>query len=501
MGGAFSCESQAVYQTKKTLSELIPLMMPTFYSEKEVTAEEHERATVTWNLILESKAAGYQAKKKLNLTLTYQSSVSFFYTLFYERLFQVHPSSKSLFTKGIKSQGKMLIELLSLALFELNNKRKFQETFYRLAVIHCKIGVKAIEYGIVGEVLFWTLKEALGDDEYDTYTHMCWVHLYCRMLNIMVPVAVEYELENGSSDLQKQRTQHSAATIVTTPSDKKKIGGPPSEFSLPSNDAIRYKNVNDSLSSGENSKEKSFRKPYNSNNSNSNNSNSNGSNNNGNNNHSYRSSNNGNNNLSYRSLNGNNSNKSSMRSLNQNHINDSENDSYHEYDQKTHAMDATFTIPTANIMHTKHEMDLTSNDSLRMVESTSLSSVVTVTPTLTYQPQQRSLYTMIEVDSAKNSNTNISLNHSGKSLMNNSYGDSLDEKFATVKLTSMDTNEEQKLIWNNNNNNNNKEEEVNKSLQNNTNNDSKGYDDDAIINDDEFFPDIALTPYGSDSEV
>ena len=38
-------------------------------------------------------------------------------------------------------------------------------------------------------------------------------------------MAIEYELENGSSDLQKQRTQHSAATIVTTPSDKKKIGG------------------------------------------------------------------------------------------------------------------------------------------------------------------------------------------------------------------------------------------------------------------------------------
>lgn len=49
--------------------------------------------------------------------------------------------------------------------------------------------------GIFGECLFWALKLVLGP-EYDAVTHMGWVKIFSRVLRAMVPVAIEYELEN-----------------------------------------------------------------------------------------------------------------------------------------------------------------------------------------------------------------------------------------------------------------------------------------------------------------
>ncbi len=50
--------------------------------------------------------------------------------------------------------------------------------------------------GIFGEVLFWTIKLAVGKTHYDTTTHTAWVKIYSRMLSIILPLAVKYELQH-----------------------------------------------------------------------------------------------------------------------------------------------------------------------------------------------------------------------------------------------------------------------------------------------------------------
>lgn len=57
--------------------------------------------------------------------------------------------------------------------------------------------------GIMGEVVFWTLKKCLGH-EFDEKTHFVWVKIFSRILKNMVPVAVAYELETKSVN-QKAR--------------------------------------------------------------------------------------------------------------------------------------------------------------------------------------------------------------------------------------------------------------------------------------------------------
>lgn len=49
--------------------------------------------------------------------------------------------------------------------------------------------------GIFGEVLFFILRLTLGDD-YDAVAHTGWVKIFSRILRIVVPIAVAYEIAN-----------------------------------------------------------------------------------------------------------------------------------------------------------------------------------------------------------------------------------------------------------------------------------------------------------------
>lgn len=51
---------------------------------------------------------------------------------------------------------------------------------------------------MAGEVLFWTLRQCLGDIIYDAEMHGLWVRLFSKVLSIMIPLAVRYELADGA---------------------------------------------------------------------------------------------------------------------------------------------------------------------------------------------------------------------------------------------------------------------------------------------------------------
>jgi len=65
-----------------------------------------------------------------------------------------------------------------------------------------------ISDGIVGEVLFWVLRQVLGAEMYSHAVHMAWVKVYNRMLSIIVPKAVALEVRRGASEEHDDRLQH-----------------------------------------------------------------------------------------------------------------------------------------------------------------------------------------------------------------------------------------------------------------------------------------------------
>lgn len=195
MGSGVSRLSQN-NQLLKTEEEIVRLMMPVYYSEDPITDEEYDLALNSWRMILNNSSPEFLANKK-NVNFPYPTCIIFFYNSFYDRLFDIHPVAKNMF-KDMRSQGKFLVKMISLSLSERENAAKYQKTLIKLAEIHNNRGIKAVEYGVVGEVLFWSIRLCVGPLVYTYDVHQAWVKIYSNMLKIMVPSAVGYELKNNS---------------------------------------------------------------------------------------------------------------------------------------------------------------------------------------------------------------------------------------------------------------------------------------------------------------
>ena len=60
---------------------------------------------------------------------------------------------------------------------------------------------------MVGEILFYSLKQCVGDAAYSRDVHRVWCKIISRMMNTMVPISVAFELKHGSSINHRGRLQ------------------------------------------------------------------------------------------------------------------------------------------------------------------------------------------------------------------------------------------------------------------------------------------------------
>jgi len=200
MGGAPSVSKA---ELSKDQAALVKLVLPVYYTEDSLNAAEVTDAKFVWDAILNDTAPAYLAKKKdVSFQEEYGSCVTWFFSMFYTRLFDVHPSAKVMFKAGIKSQGKFLVQMLTLALTLCLNEEKLNKVMLTLAEKHNERGVKAIEYGVVGDVLFWSLRHCAGDI-FNHHVYFVWTKIMSRILRVMVPCALAYELTNGINQQQR----------------------------------------------------------------------------------------------------------------------------------------------------------------------------------------------------------------------------------------------------------------------------------------------------------
>lgn len=144
MGGAASTPAKVQHKLKKSEEEVIRLMMPVYYNSTSIDAAERKLAQDSWNLILDDKSPLFKERKG-KPDFPYQSCVTFFYDTFYTRLFDIHPTCRHMFKNGMRSQGKFLVKMISLALSELDDPEKFDRNLVKLAEIHYERGVKSVE--------------------------------------------------------------------------------------------------------------------------------------------------------------------------------------------------------------------------------------------------------------------------------------------------------------------------------------------------------------------
>lgn len=84
----------------------------------------------------------------------------------------------------------------------MDNVNKFVSRLEKLAESHAKKGIKSCEYGVVGEVMFWSLRKVLGKS-YTHGIHTAWVKIFSSMLKIIVPLSIEHELKSNAAQLKR----------------------------------------------------------------------------------------------------------------------------------------------------------------------------------------------------------------------------------------------------------------------------------------------------------
>ena len=106
-------------------------------------------------------------------------------TLFYQRLFEIDPSTRPLFrTTGMARQRQMLLQVLGVAVAGLDRLDALLTTVEDLGRRHAGYGVKDEHYDSVGSALLWTLEQGLGS-AWNAEVAAAWTEVYGILSGIM----------------------------------------------------------------------------------------------------------------------------------------------------------------------------------------------------------------------------------------------------------------------------------------------------------------------------
>ena len=110
--------------------------------------------------------------------------------IFYNRLFELDPSLRSMFKSDMKAQGKKLMDSLKMVVGNLRNLDRIIPGVKAMAVRHTSYGVKNEHYATVGTALIDTLEKGLGD-AFTTEVREAWLAAYTALSTTMQAAAAE----------------------------------------------------------------------------------------------------------------------------------------------------------------------------------------------------------------------------------------------------------------------------------------------------------------------
>ena len=84
--------------------------------------------------------------------------------LFYGRLFQLDPSTRSLFRSDIRVQSAKFAQMLTALVNGLDELGSFDTALRQMGQRHAGYNVKLAQYDLVRDALLWAIGQALGPD-------------------------------------------------------------------------------------------------------------------------------------------------------------------------------------------------------------------------------------------------------------------------------------------------------------------------------------------------
>ncbi|MBN8854881.1 MAG: hypothetical protein BGO55_19725 [Sphingobacteriales bacterium 50-39] len=116
-------------------------------------------------------------------------------SLFYNRLFEIAPQVKPMFSRGsLNEQSRKLLSMISYVIGKLKSLDDILEEVKKLARRHVNYGVQEEHYTMVGRALLWTLEAGLGD-KWNEELEKSWTVCYTILAEAMIKAAKSDERE------------------------------------------------------------------------------------------------------------------------------------------------------------------------------------------------------------------------------------------------------------------------------------------------------------------
>lgn len=108
---------------------------------------------------------------------------------FYERLFETAPETRELFKGDLEEHKQKFVNMLALLTRSMNRLHDTLNTMQELGVSHMKLGVKITDYQPFLSALLWSLRERLGEEDFNDVVAKAWIAVLSRIAGIMVNAA------------------------------------------------------------------------------------------------------------------------------------------------------------------------------------------------------------------------------------------------------------------------------------------------------------------------
>ncbi len=132
--------------------------------------------------IIFSESEVYNLKQLWGLAVTYRGSLT---EIFYKKLFELDPISKSLFKTDLVSQGWKLIDTLTFIIDSVTKFENVRQKVIELGSKHVEYKVQDYQYPIVLEAFLCTFDLLLADS-FTKEMEDAWIKFYNYVSNVMI---------------------------------------------------------------------------------------------------------------------------------------------------------------------------------------------------------------------------------------------------------------------------------------------------------------------------
>eukprot|EP01039_Chlorochromonas_danica_P009232 gene9232-10193_t len=219
MGGSASAVSISSYFLGSgNEAALAKVLMPLYFTTEAITDSEKTAAKKTFNLILGNQCEAFNRYKAEHPSTPCKTAMQFMHALFFQRLFHMHPACKPLFSHGTHKMD--ILPILTMFFSLIDQPDRLKSGLKHFIDVHCRLGVKAIEFGLAGECAMHAIRATVGPEIYTEEASRGWCKIFSTLLAIIIPAAMAYELDNGTKAAiqaqERYRMMNESINVCTT---------------------------------------------------------------------------------------------------------------------------------------------------------------------------------------------------------------------------------------------------------------------------------------------